>query len=50
MRFAYHFRPGHELAGGRVITAWMWRVRAECDRAGKRLGHPVRLGVRVPSR
>jgi len=50
MRFAYHFRPGHELAGGRAVTAWMWRVRAECDRAARRLGHPVRLGVRVPSR
>ena len=50
MRFVYHFRPGHELEGGRAITAWMWRVRAECDRAAKRLGHPVRLGVRVPSR
>ena len=50
MRFAYHFRPGHELEGGRVITAWMWRVRAECEVAAKRLGHPVRLGVRVPSR
>lgn len=50
MRFVWHFRPGHELAGGRVITAWMQRVRAECDRAADRLGHPVRLGVRVPSR
>jgi len=25
-------------------------VRAECDRAATRLGHPVRLGVRVPAR
>jgi hypothetical protein len=50
MRFAYHFRPGHELEGGRVVTSWMGQVRAECDRAAKRLGHPVRLGVRVPSR
>ncbi len=50
MRFAYHFRPGHELAGGRLVTAWIAQVRVECDRAAKRLGHPVRLGVRVPSR
>lgn len=50
MRFVYHFRPGRELAGGRAITAWMRRVRAECDKAEKRLGHRVMLGVRVPSR
>ena len=50
MRFGYHFRPGHELAGGKIITAWMRRVRAECDRAAVRLGHPVLLGVRVPAR
>lgn len=49
MRFPYHFRPGHELTGGRIITDWMWRVRKECDRAALRLGHPVHLGVRVPS-
>ncbi len=50
MRFVYHFRPGHELEGGKSITAWLRRVRAACDQAAVRLGHPVRLGVRVPSR
>ncbi|MCF7760421.1 MAG: hypothetical protein K9M98_07955 [Cephaloticoccus sp.] len=50
MRFVFHFRPGRELAGGQAITAWMQRVRAECDQAEQRLGHPVKLGVRVPSR
>ncbi|QYM78151.1 hypothetical protein K0B96_12635 [Horticoccus luteus] len=50
MRFPLSFRPGHELAGGRAITAWMQRVRAECARAATRLGHPVLLGVRVPTR
>lgn len=50
MRFVYHFRPGRELAGGQVITEWMRRVRAACERAAVRLGHPVMLGVRVPSR
>lgn len=50
MRFVYHFRPGHELAGGRAVTAWIRRVRAECARAATRLGHPVRIAVRVPSR
>jgi len=49
MRFVYHFRPGHELAGGKIITEWMRRVRAAGDRAAVRLGHPVLLGVRVPT-
>jgi hypothetical protein len=50
MRFVYHFRPGRELAGGQAVTAWMRRVRAACERAAVRLGHPVMLGVRVPTR
>lgn len=50
MRFGYHFRPGRELIGGRVITEWMRRVKAKCAKAATRLGHPVKLGVRVPSR
>ncbi|MFI5335347.1 MAG: hypothetical protein ACHQ5A_01080 [Opitutales bacterium] len=50
MRFPAHFRPGRELAGGRALTQWMQRVRALCAQAAQRLGHPVRLGVRVPTR
>jgi hypothetical protein len=50
MRFVYHFRPGRELAGGRAITEWIRQVRRECDAAAVRLGHPVQLAVRVPSR
>jgi hypothetical protein len=50
MRFVVHFRPGRELEGGKIVTAWMQRVRAECDRAAERLGHPVALGARVPTR
>lgn len=50
MRFVVHFRPGRELEGCKVITAWMRRVKAECDKAAARLGHPVRLGARVPTR
>lgn len=50
MRFVYHFRAGRELAGGRAVTAWLKRVRALCDETARRLGHPVQLGVRVPSR
>jgi len=48
MRFVYHFRPGRELAGGVALTRWLRFVRERCDRAAKRLGHPVALSVRVP--
>ena len=50
MRFGYHFRPGHEAEGGKLLTAWVRQVRQKCNAAAKRLGHPVRLGARVPSR
>jgi hypothetical protein len=50
MRFGYHFRIGRELEGGRILTEWTREVRKACQKAAKRLGHPVQLGVRVPSR
>ncbi len=50
MRFGYHFRPGRELAGGKILTEWLREVRRECGKAAQRLGHPVKLGARVPSR
>lgn len=46
-RFVYHFKPGRELRGGRVLTEWLREVRNLCDEAGKRLGHFVALGMRV---
>lgn len=49
MRFPYHFRIGQELAGGERLTAWLHEVRGLADAAAKRLGHAVRLGVRVPA-
>lgn len=50
MRFVLHFRAGRELAGGRAITAWMRRVKELCGAAAQRLGHPVKLAARVPTR
>jgi hypothetical protein len=50
MRFGYHFAIGRELEGGKILTQWLGEVRRACARAAKRLGHPVRLGARVPSR
>lgn len=49
MRFVYHFRPGHELRGGKLLTEWLRVVRQACDRAGERLGRRVLIAVRVPA-
>lgn len=50
MRFGFHFRPGHEAEGGRILTEFMRRVRSLLDQWQKRHGHPILLGARVPSR
>jgi hypothetical protein len=49
MRFPYHFRVGHELEGGEILTGWLHDVRALTKVAEQRLGHPVGLAVRVPA-
>jgi len=50
MREPYVFSPGKEAEGAPVLTAWLRDVRGLVDEAAARRGHPVRLGVRVPSR
>jgi len=50
MRFGLHFRPGHELAGGEILTEFTAEVRSLLDGWAARRGHPIRLGARVPSR
>ena len=50
MRHEAHFRVGRELAGGAIMTAWLEEIRELVRAAGNRRGHPVQLGVRVPSR
>ena len=50
MRFGYHFRPGHEEEGIPLLTAFMTEVRQLADDHAARRGHPIRIGVRVPSR
>src|SRR5437899_291666 len=49
MRFGYFFGIGRELEGGKILTEFIGEVRREMARAAKRWGHPVQLGVRVPS-
>lgn len=50
MREPYVFSPGSELQNAKVLTAWMREIRGLVDQAATRRGHPVGLGVRVPSR
>src|SRR5881628_2363219 len=49
MRFGYFFGVGRELEGGKIISEFIGEVRHEIARAAKRLRHPIKLGVRVPS-
>jgi len=49
MRFGYFFGIGRELEGGKILTDFISEVRHEIARAAKRLRHPIKLGVRVPS-
>jgi hypothetical protein len=50
MRFGYHFRPGHEAEGRQLLTEFQTRIRDRANRRARQLGHPVKIGVRVPSR
>ena len=50
MRHQFHFGVGRELAGAKLLTAWLKEIRDMVSRAGASQGHPVRLGLRVPSR
>ena len=49
MRYPFNFRLGREIEGGRLLNQWMREVRDQAEMAGARRGHPVRIGVRVPS-
>ena len=49
-RFMEMFRLGHELTDAPRITDFIRNVRREADAAAGRLGHPVKVGVRIPSR
>ncbi len=49
LREPYLFSTGKEQEGRQLLTGWLREIRALADAAAKRRGHPVRLGVRVPS-
>lgn len=50
MREPYLFSAGEESEGAVILTKWMRDVRKEIDAVAAERGHPIRLGVRVPSR
>jgi hypothetical protein len=50
MREPYLFSAGKEAEGAPILTGWMREVRKLTTEAAARRGHPVHLGVRVPSR
>ena len=50
LRFWLYFRPGREHEGAKLMTAFVEQAREATEGAAKRLGHPVELAVRVPTR
>ncbi|MDD4017495.1 MAG: hypothetical protein PHV28_06070 [Kiritimatiellae bacterium] len=49
LREPYLFSAGKEQEGRQILTGWLRGIRTLADAAAKRLGHAVKLGVRVPS-
>jgi hypothetical protein len=49
MREPYLFSKGNEQEGRTVLTSWLREIRKLAEETAKRRGHPVKLGVRVPS-
>ncbi len=50
MRFGYHFRPGREEVGRRILTEFMQQVRDFAEKTSAKRNKKIRIGVRVPSR
>ena len=50
MREPYLFSAEKEKEGGLLLTQWMGDVRKQVSEAAAKRGHPIRIGVRVPTR
>ena len=50
MRHGYHFRPGYEEEGAKILTEYLEDIRNLIHIWEERRGHKICLGVRVPSR
>ena len=49
MRFGYHLTPGKEREEGVLLTGFVREVRMLTREWSVKRGHPIRLGVRVPT-
>ena len=49
MRFPYHFKPGHEKQGAKILLEFTLKVREELDQWSKKRGHKIKLGARIPA-
>jgi len=49
LREPFLFSKGQEQEGRQILTGWLRDIRKLADAAAKRLGHTVKVGVRVPS-
>ncbi len=49
MRWGMNFKPGFEAEGKAILTGFMTEVRQLIEKAEKRLGHSVKIGVRIPA-
>jgi hypothetical protein len=50
LREPYLFSAGKEAEGAPILTAWLREIRTLVAGSAAKRGHPIRLGVRVPSR
>lgn len=49
MRWGMMFAPGKEQAGLELLTDFMRETRSLADASAERIGHPVKLAVRLPA-
>jgi hypothetical protein len=49
MRFGWHFAPGEEAEGAKILTQFMRDVRALTEEWSEKRGHKIQLGARVPT-
>ena len=49
LRWVLHFAPGGEQRGRELLTDFVRQVRRLAEESGRRVGHPVKLAVRVPA-
>lgn len=50
LREPYLFSANKEQEGAPVLTSWLREIHRKANEAAVKRGHPIRLGVRMPSR